>query len=238
MNAVVFDLFHTLVDPEQFRPPGFVRSHAVADLLGFPRAEFTHYWALTRHQRNTDSSLSVRTLIREYALSRGLPASEQALQEAEECLGRYQDRAILEPDPGVLDALRNLRGRGMRIAVLSNVDAREIAAWPRSPLRPLVDRTCFSCFTGVEKPDPRAFAMCLEALGVAAADAAFVGDGGDGELVGAKRAGFGCVVFLRRWVAVNGLRSPEELAAFARQADCCVDDFPALVDLLLSSSRG
>jgi len=44
LRAVVFDLFHTLVDPEEFRPRDFDRAGRVAEILGLDSAAFRLFW--------------------------------------------------------------------------------------------------------------------------------------------------------------------------------------------------
>jgi putative hydrolase of the HAD superfamily len=51
-----------------------------------------------------------------------------------------------------------------------------------------------SKLAGFEKPDPRIFLPALTALGVAAADALYVGDLYEVDVVGARRAGMAAVL--------------------------------------------
>ena len=50
-QAVVFDLFHTLIDPEDFRPKEYRRASVVADILGLPQDEFRVFWDSTQTTR-------------------------------------------------------------------------------------------------------------------------------------------------------------------------------------------
>jgi len=232
LRAVIFDLFHTLVDPELFRPRDFNRASAIADLFGFPRQEFADYWSSTAGRRNTDCSVSAEELLREFASRNGFDLDPEHVPQAEDHLGRYQAEALLNPSEEVLRALRELKGMGLQLALLSNADSFEIGTWPRSPLAAIIDHAYFSCHIGRGKPDPEAYLHCLRQIGVPAPSAAFVGDGGSGELLGAREAHLRPIIFMRRWVGVNGLRSPEDLERFARQADMTVDRFPQLVRVL------
>ena len=65
----------------------------------------------------------------------------------------------------------------------------EVAAWPRSPLRPCFDAAIFSCDVGAAKPDAGIYLAACETLGVAPAECLFVGDGGSDELRGAAALG-------------------------------------------------
>src|ERR1700694_625208 len=44
VHAIVFDLFHTLVDPEDFRPKDFRRADVAAEVVGLDKERFAAYW--------------------------------------------------------------------------------------------------------------------------------------------------------------------------------------------------
>jgi FMN phosphatase YigB (HAD superfamily) len=107
-----------------------------------------------------------------------------------------------------------------------------VRAWERSPLRPLLDGAVFSCFLGHAKPSPEAYAAALAALGSEAGRAAFVADGGSGELAGARRHGFGLVVLVSGPARRSGLRDAAQVAALEGEAERHlggVEDLPALL---------
>ncbi len=230
IEAVVLDLFHTLVDPEEFRPPAFHRADHIAERLGVPREPFVRYWRETFPERLVHREPSVLEWIGEYARSVGAPASAGLLREIGREIGRVPAQALAAPRPEVLRALDELRERGIRLGLLSNCDELEVRGWATSPLARRFSFTGFSCELGFAKPDPRAYEAVLQGLGgIGPERAAFAGDGSMGELVGAKRAGFRRVVFVRAFVGHNGLRTAKQRATFARQADLTVDRFERLV---------
>ena len=96
---------------------------------------------------------------------------------------------VVAPEPGVVEALVELRARGFRIGLVSNCGPDIPRLWPDLPLTPLIDASLFSCLERLRKPDPRIYALCAERLGVAPAECLYVGDGSDGELSGAAAAG-------------------------------------------------
>ena len=157
---------------------------------------------------------------------------QDKLESADYEWGRYQDIAILRPRPAVVSALRALRSKGMKLGLLSNCDEREFREWPHSLLAPLFDTVCPSYRIGYAKPSVRAYEIVLSTLETKASWSVFVGDGGSGELEGAKEAGFGQVVFMKGFVSKNGLRTPRELASLQQTADTSVDSLEELVLLL------
>ncbi|MBL7259295.1 HAD-IA family hydrolase [Actinoplanes sp. LDG1-01] len=139
--------------------------------------------------------------------------------------------ALLEPPASTIATLTALRELGLKVGVLSNTHALELRAWPRSPLAALVDDVALSHEIGVCKPEPRAYALILERLGVAPARAAYVGDGGSNELDGARAAGFGLVVLAEAAAAEH---APGDLPRLRKQADVSVAELTEVVALVAS----
>jgi len=78
--------------------------------------------------------------------------------------------------PEVHEVLRTLRGRGVRLGVLSNAPSDLPLFLDRLGITPLVDFVVVSALEGVRKPDRRIFAAALERAGVAPEAALHVGD--------------------------------------------------------------
>jgi putative hydrolase of the HAD superfamily len=98
--------------------------------------------------------------------------------------------------------LDSLRSRDVRLGVISNCFAEDVAAWPRSLLASYFNCAVFSFEVGVAKPDPGIYLEATRRLRVDVSEAWFIGDGAHEELSGAERAGlrpFRALWFLRRW---------------------------------------
>ena len=235
--AVIFDLFHTLVDPEEFRPNSFHRADHLARRLGIEPTAFVEYWEATWPGRIRHRSPTARELVRAYCDRVGAPPSDALLDAALREAGRYQDQAIESPRPEVVQELRRLRSRGVRVGLLSNCDEWETRAWSRSPLVECFDTIGLSCDLGCAKPEPEAYRAVLRSLDVPAGRTAFVGDGGSEELSGARDCGFGLVVFTRMFVGQNGLRTVALNRRAERDADRTIDHISELRDLLLPGAE-
>jgi putative hydrolase of the HAD superfamily len=83
----------------------------------------------------------------------------------------------LEPNSQMIELMRELGGRGLRIALLTN-NVREWEALWRSmvPIDELFEVVVDSAFVGCRKPDREIYEIVLERLGVPAAACLFVDD--------------------------------------------------------------
>jgi len=91
--------------------------------------------------------------------------------------------------PEVVDAMRALRARGLRLAVVSNFDRRLDGLVVGLGLGPFLDAVVPSSRAGAAKPAPAIFQAALASLGVPAAAALHAGDGLVADVAGARAAG-------------------------------------------------
>ena len=94
--------------------------------------------------------------------------------------------------PPALDALRAL---GLRLVVVSNANGKLRELFERLGLAGRFDVMLDSSDEGVEKPDPRLFRIALERSGASAETTLHVGDLYHVDVVGARAAGLGAVLF-------------------------------------------
>ena len=90
--------------------------------------------------------------------------------------------------PGVVDALRFLRGHGLELAVVANFDLTLADRLDRLGLRSWFSAVITPAEAGASKPNPAMFELALERLGVRPERALHVGDGAVDE-EGARAAG-------------------------------------------------
>jgi putative hydrolase of the HAD superfamily len=98
--------------------------------------------------------------------------------------------------PESIAAIGRLKAKGVRMALLTNGLDQFYGADVRSRIAILasIERMVDATYTQVWKPDPRAFALALEALGARADEAVFVDDQ-PANADGARRAGIDTVHF-------------------------------------------
>jgi putative hydrolase of the HAD superfamily len=105
----------------------------------------------------------------------------------------YAGADAWEAAPGAQALLRSARRRGLRTGMVSNFDHRLPAVLEALGLAPLLDVVVLPADAGAAKPDPRIFQLALARLGVAAAEALYVGDDAEDDVAGATAAGLRAV---------------------------------------------
>jgi putative hydrolase of the HAD superfamily len=93
----------------------------------------------------------------------------------------------------VRPALESLRGRGIRLAVVSNWDARLRPLLDRLGLTEYFDALLISAEAGVAKPSPRIFQEATARLKTAPNETLHVGDNEREDVCGAREAGLAAV---------------------------------------------
>ncbi len=185
IEAVLFDLYETLVTERGIVP---VRASSLGERLGLDGTAFRLAWRAQR-ARVLRGQLSFAAALHEVATSLGRPADAAVVRSLSH-ERRVEKAALFDRfDPEALGVLRQLKDRGIRLAVVSNCFAEDVAAWPSCPAASCFDATAFSFEVGAVKPEAAIYLHTLQRLGVAPEAAWFVGDGGDDELQGAQRAG-------------------------------------------------
>jgi putative hydrolase of the HAD superfamily len=225
-KAVLFDLFHTLACVP---PPGIAGEQSIPHILGVPAAEWQRRYyeddVLGRCLGHVVDDVEAMRMVT-HSIDDTIP--EARIIAAVESRRRHFESCLVGIDQAMLSALDRLRAAGIRTALVSDAGADDVASWPQSPLRERLDAVVFSYQLGVRKPDARIYQRALEALGVAPAEAIFVGDGGSDEHRGARALGITTVLVTRLYA----LWWPEEVPARRGRADWEFDDVPAFVAAL------
>jgi len=177
-RAVAFDAFGTLVH------------------IGRKRHPFERLIRQARDRAETLPSPMVQPIgLADYAAALGLPHPEAELAMLDEELATI----VLYPD--TLDALRQVRETGVRVAVASNL-ALPYAAPLKALLSDLVDIWHFSFNVGAIKPEKAFYAGLTSRLECEASELLMVGDTWRDDIVGAVEAGSRA-----RWVDREGRAS-------------------------------
>jgi putative hydrolase of the HAD superfamily len=147
----------------------------------------------------------------------GVPAAEHeaiidALWEAHERVGLWTVAIGGGPD-----VVRELKGRGLRIGVVSNAEGRVARDLELAGYGELLETVVDSHVVGVEKPDPEIFRIALRELGMPPDTAVYLGDVPSVDIEGARAASIAPILLDRHDLypeaAAIRLRSIRELPA-------------------------
>jgi putative hydrolase of the HAD superfamily len=170
------------------------RFYAIYDALGpgapsRPRVKEAFYAADALIEHDPDvRTWRLGTLVRRLVAAQfdGLGLADRALEER-------VARAFIDPCEVMLgrnrSILASLRARGFRLGIVSNFYGNLQTICDEFGLAAEIGIALDSAVVGLSKPDPRFFALALERLGAAPADAVFVGDSLDRDMRPARGVG-------------------------------------------------
>ncbi len=221
-DAVIFDLFHTLVSVRQTWDTRRPMAH---EILGVSREAWTRELEANLHDLYVGLKKDPITAVADMARAIDPAISNTAIEAAADSIVDTFSRALLRVPVETITVLSQLRTLGKRIGLVSNASVMEVTAWERSPIAPFFDSVIFSCFAGCVKPDREIYEMCLEKLAVRPDQTVFVGDGGSDELEGARNVGITAVMvagFIRDiW--------PDKIEERRRQSDAMIESVCELI---------
>jgi putative hydrolase of the HAD superfamily len=206
-DAVIFDLFGTLVDST---PPEEIQElfSAMAAELGVAPDDFTRLWMEdTRRARSTGGFASIGENIEYLCRALGTPVVPERIRRATE-IRRVFTRRALTPRPDAVSTLQTLADARYRRGLVSDCSPDVPLLWVETPLAPYIEAPVFSCAIGFEKPEPPIYRRVCEQLGVRPEQCLYVGDGDSHELTGATAAGMDAVMI--RVPHDRGLRRRED----------------------------
>jgi putative hydrolase of the HAD superfamily len=113
----------------------------------------------------------------------------------------------LKPNPPMIELMRELKGRGLRMALLTN-NVREWEPLWRSmvPIDELFEVVVDSAFVGCRKPDPEIYKITLERIGLAGNECLFVDDV-EVNCAAARELGMAAVHFRANEQAIEEIRA-------------------------------
>lgn len=185
MKGVIFDLFHTLTGLES----EWSDLPWTSDFLGIDRRAWDKVLTTTSRWRLAGEVRDPYLIVRRMAHEIDPTIADDRVREAAEIRVRRFRHSLQKIPAANIETLKSLRNAGLRLGLVSNADALEVAAWADCPLAGLFDSEVFSCEVGLVKPEPAIYRKCLDALALPAGECMFVGDGGSNELIGAKEVG-------------------------------------------------
>jgi putative hydrolase of the HAD superfamily len=190
MTVLLFDFFGTLVDysPSRTRQD-FRRSHALVPELTYEEflasvdATFAEF---DRRSDLDDSEFSMHAVAAALLSAAGAAVDPEVFERV--YIAEWQ--AAVTVPAGLQGLIKDLRTRH-RLAIVSNTHSQTmvpgyLAAWG---VTDLFDTVVLSVDVGRRKPHPLIYRTALDRLGIAAADAVFVGDSYPADYLGPSALG-------------------------------------------------
>ena len=139
---------------------------------------------------------------------------------------------VFQMRPGMPALLRLLADRGVKLGVVANQPAAMVERLSREGIGGLFTHLGLSGVSGLRKPDPRAFTVAADVLGVAPGECIMVGDRIDNDIVPARSLGMATILFR------TGRHRRQRPRSAAEEPDAVVSDVMELeqaIDTFLSS---
>ena len=193
-RAVLFDVGNTLLGLDHERiAPAVARTLGIELTAAMLRAASPRAALAMEEGKSTDQERALRYLhlLFEYA---GVPPAEMPRVEKVLWTLHAERHLWSGVHPGTAAALARLEERRVPLGVVSNSDGSAQEAIDAAGLGRYFRVVVDSKLVGYEKPDPRIFLPALAALEVAPAEALYVGDLYEVDVVGARRAGMAAVL--------------------------------------------
>lgn len=170
-DAVLLDLYDTLVWTEwpELRD-------RIARRLGVEQPALMRAFDVTRPARSVgeyeDAAGDMRALLGELGVT-----DEETIRDLVELeRGFFTERPRVHLHPDSLPAVRELRARGAKVAIVSNCSRSTRAEVERLGLDAAVDAAVLSCEVRAMKPDPAIYRAALSELGAEPGRSLFVDD--------------------------------------------------------------
>jgi putative hydrolase of the HAD superfamily len=199
IRAVVFDAGHTLLEMDYARLTTFLasRGHQLTE------AAVTEAERRARVRLDTErAAQGSRERTGEGRYVRYLAEYLRIMEDAERSAIAEWRRGFNVPiglchqaDGQAAKALQRARDAGLIVGVISNSNGSVQRALEIAGLAPYLAFVIDSRVVGISKPDPRIFALGREAAGTAPEETVYVGDSYFVDVVGARQAGLGAVLF-------------------------------------------
>lgn len=222
IKALFFDLFFTLIYPEYSDLSEY-------EVIGISASEWEKYAEdeILYHERALGYIKTEKEIIDKIIDSMPYQLHDSQRQEILKRREERMKRALQTVDNKILDTLRHIHSKGIKIGLINNADIIDTKYWEESPLSELSEIAIFSCNVGVLKPDPKIYRLAMDSLGVEPKESIFVGDGGSNELYGAKIAGMKTV-----FTEYLECKSSEKVEKIKLYADYHISRFDELLEIL------
>jgi putative hydrolase of the HAD superfamily len=193
-EAVIFDLFGTLVDKISLRLYRDTLTK-MASTISLSPDDFIKLWFDTQNERGLGIYQNLEDNIAYICHKLAQRVEDTRIKLAAQINSESTTR-LMQSRPYATEVLSHLKSNGYKTGLVSDCSNSIPKTFNNMPFAPLLDVTVFSCLVGVQKPDPRIYQLAIEQLAVKPEDCLYIGDGDDHELTGALQVGMHPVLIL------------------------------------------
>ncbi len=191
-EAIIFDLFGTLVDNPTFQEYHQLLSQ-MASILSISSKDFSRLWLDTAKERSTGIFKTIEENIRYICNELQVNVKEDQINKILE-LRLNLIREDLAPKSDTIDTLSELKKRGFKIGLISNCSSDIPILWNSTQFVKFIDVAILSCSVGLKKPDPKIYKITCKRLNVLPQNCLYIGDGDSNELAGASQVGMDAIL--------------------------------------------
>ncbi|MDR0451341.1 MAG: HAD family hydrolase [Treponema sp.] len=137
----------------------------------------------------------------------------------------------ISPRPGLAETVEALHRMGMRQGIISNIISKTFVpeCLRNYGIEAFMECVIMSSVAGRRKPAPEIFKAATDALGLGAGECAFVGDRLSRDVIGAKNAGFGCMIQIR---CEDSIAKDRAFEASGYRPDFMIDDLAEIPPII------
>nr|WP_144929286.1 HAD family hydrolase [Paenibacillus bovis] len=194
IHAVFFDLFETLITEwEGGKKKAIYSTHK----LGLNSNVFSKEWKIRKELQSIGKYPNYSSVLEEILKKHRVEYEMELIEFLEKERIKGKSIPFLKIDIEIINTLKELKNKQIKIGLISNCTHEDITAWESSDLAPLFDDVIFSFQVGLAKPNLRIYKLACERLNVTPDSSLFIGDGGSNELEGASD--FGMKAYHAAW---------------------------------------
>ena len=185
IKAFIFDLFETLITEKISKLTGA----EIASSLDIPIKRYKEILSGIRIQRYRGEYPDFRDVLKYVAENVGKECDMKLFDEIARKRGACKAMCYNNISDEIKNILTELKKRNKKLALISNASCEEIKTFDDCRLAHFFDEIVFSCRVGYVKPEIEINKVTCDKLRLNPDECVYIGDGGSGELVGAKSAG-------------------------------------------------
>ncbi|MFX1442606.1 MAG: HAD family hydrolase [Promethearchaeota archaeon] len=191
-DAIIFDLFGTLVDNPTFQDYNQLLSQ-MASVLSLPSKKFSDLWIETAQNRAIGIFKTTEENLRYIHNALQINVNENQLKKVIQFKLDFT-RKGLTPKSDAIKTLSELKNRDLKIGLISNCSADVPILWKNTKFAKFIDVAILSCSVGLKKPDPKIYNLACEKLDITPQNCLYIGDGDSHELTGASEVGMDAIL--------------------------------------------